>query len=102
MLVRASGGDVRFWHIADSFCAEQNVCFRGVKRTSICYCFRGSTPDFGPVYRVSCDAQDLSCVASSSRVPSQMAETRPWATLVPARPLAAALVIETTLMPFGR
>ena len=35
MLVRASGGDVRFWHIADSFCAEQNVCFRGVKRTSL-------------------------------------------------------------------
>ena len=27
--------ELAFGSIADSFCAEQNVCFRGVKRTSL-------------------------------------------------------------------
>jgi hypothetical protein len=62
---------------------------------------RFGAPDFGQVSRLACDTQNLSCfempLACLHRWSKQGLDR-----LVRARPLAAAPVIETTLMPFAR
>jgi hypothetical protein len=66
---------------------------------------RFGAADFGQVSRMlACDTKYLSCfeMQLSRAFTDGPKQARDWAPLVPARPLAAALVIETALTPFAR